>query len=87
MYTGRISGPSLRFNDALPCLMLMASLTLCLMFESSDVKILVFSGLIVYPMCEQCSNIVELDLAIFSLSLISSVSQSFCSESWNYQLK
>ena len=69
MYTGGISRPSSRFNDGLRCLMLMASLTLHLMFESSDVKILVFSGFIVCPVCVRCSDIAELDLAICSLGL------------------
>ena len=71
MNTGGISRPSSRFNDGLRCLMLMTSLTLHLMFESSDVKILVFTGLIVCPMCVQCSKIDELDLSICSLSFIS----------------
>ena len=39
LYTGGISRPSSRFNDGLNCLMLLASLTLRLIFESSDVKI------------------------------------------------
>ena len=69
LYTGRISRPLSRFNDGLCCLMLMASLTLRLLLESSDVNILVFS--ILCPVCVQCSNIAKLDLAIYSLSPIS----------------
>ena len=40
LYTGGISRPSSRFSDGLRCLILIASLTLRLIFESSDVKIL-----------------------------------------------
>ena len=71
LYTGGISRPSSRFNDGLRCLMLMASLTLCFIYESSDVKILVFCGLILCPVCIQCSYMAELDLAICSFSLMS----------------
>ena len=71
LYTGGISRPSSRFNDGLRCLMLMASLTLRFIYESSDVKILVFCGLILCPVCIQCSYMAELDLAMCSFSLMS----------------
>ena len=54
LYTGGISRPLSRFNDGLRCLMLMASLTLRLIFESSDGQILVFCGSILCQVGIQC---------------------------------
>ena len=64
LYTDEISRLSSRFSDCLRCFMLMASLTLRLIFESSDVKSLVFCGSILGPVCIQCSYMAKLDLAI-----------------------
>ena len=70
LYTGGISRPSLRFNDGLLCLMLMASLTQRSIFESLDVKILVLSGLISCPLFVQCSYMTELHSKLYSSCLI-----------------
>ena len=70
LYTGGISRPSLRFNDGLLCLMLMASLTQRLIFESSDVKILVLSGSILCPLFVQCSYMAELHSSLYSSCFI-----------------